>query len=137
VNTKLEFYDSISYTVRDIEPVRVRVNVGDVVDVQEETEGLAYARIAAIIRHQVNEGRHFAFFFWEWFSTSTHSRQSVDFPVYELQQEGTELHQLYALDHVDHTPRVHFVHVCTSRCTLERHDVTRHYFHNEFFYHAV
>lgn len=121
-NRKLEFFNSVSYVVRDDpESVRVRVNVGDVVDVREDREGTAYARVVAIIRHKLTEERHYAFFLFEWFAALTHSEAVLDCPVYELQRElqrPDTWHPIFSLSVVDHTPRVHFVHACRrGECT--------------------
>ena len=121
---KLEFYDGISYTVWDgSESVHVQINVGNIVDIPEKREGIAYARVATFIRHQSDDDRHFAFVFFDWFTVSTRSDATLDCPVYELQCADDDFQQLYPLNYIDHSSRVHFVHVCTSTCTLEQHDM--------------
>lgn len=137
---RLEFYNGISYTVRDgSESLKVRINVGDVVDVSEPREGIAYARVGAIIRHKANDGRHFPFLVLEWFTASRRSEAVLDCPIYELQRPDTaKWQQLFPLSCVDHTANVHFVHACTRSCTLGQHDLrNRQYFRNDFFYRAV
>jgi len=141
VHKKLEFFDSISYSVQDgSESACVRVNVGDIVSVPERREGIAYAKVIAIIRHQTNEGRYFAFFLFQWF-TRKHYEVLVDCPVYEIEEDpnSDEWRRLFPLNLVDHTSPVHFVHACRKgECTREQHDPeNRRYIRNEFFYHAV
>ncbi|CAG8553066.1 8312_t:CDS:2 [Gigaspora rosea] len=56
INKKLEFYNSITYTVleSDQDSVQVKLRVGDFVELLEETEGITYAEIESIFRHQAN-----------------------------------------------------------------------------------
>lgn len=86
MNRKLTFYDGISYVMRDdSESVRVHINVGDIVDVSEEREGVAYAKVIAIIRHQATDGRYFAFFLFEWFTALATPEATLECLVYERQ----------------------------------------------------
>jgi hypothetical protein len=138
---KLKFFNSISYVVRkNSESVRVRVNVGDVVDILDNS----FAKVVAIIRHQANDKRYVAFFLVQWFSAFSHSHALLNCPVYVLERsDGTwpnseEWHRIFSPSAVDHTPRVHFVHDCGRECTRERHDSeNRRYIRNDFFYHAI
>jgi hypothetical protein len=54
LNKNIEFYSSISYTVikDNQEPVRLKLHIGDIVDLNEESEGVAYAKIEFIIQHK-------------------------------------------------------------------------------------
>jgi len=65
LDKNLEFYNSITYTIlkSNQEPIRLKLHVGDIVELNEESEGIAYAKIEAIIRHQANNGQYYAFFF--------------------------------------------------------------------------
>ena len=70
MNKDLRFYGSIAYTVlgeSNKDHIRLKLNVGDVVELEEESEGIAYARIKAIFWHQANDGRYYAFFLFDWF----------------------------------------------------------------------
>ncbi|CAB4423298.1 unnamed protein product [Rhizophagus irregularis] len=59
LNKNLEFYGSITYTVikSNQDNIQIKLRVGDVVELCEETEGIAYAKIASIFRHQANNGK--------------------------------------------------------------------------------
>ena len=61
------FYDGVSYAVRRdrSESGCVRVNIGDIVDVLEKTEGVAYAKVMNIVCHQANDSQFFAFFVFD------------------------------------------------------------------------
>ncbi|CAG8795595.1 14197_t:CDS:1, partial [Racocetra persica] len=50
VNRHLEFYNSITYTVleSDQDSLRLKFSVGDIVELSEETESIAYAKIESI-----------------------------------------------------------------------------------------
>lgn len=137
VNRKLIFYDGVSYAVRDrSEPGRVRVNVGDIVDVLEGREGVAYAEVMAIICHKANDGRCCAFFVLDWFTAT--SETILGCPIYKRQRPNDDWQRIFPLDHVDHSPRAHFIHACTRTCDTEQHDArNRQYFRNEFLYRAV
>ncbi|CAG8771137.1 12317_t:CDS:1, partial [Rhizophagus irregularis] len=59
LNKNIEFYSSISYTVikDNQEPVRLKLHIGDIVDIvdlNEESKGVAYAKIEFIIQHKAN-----------------------------------------------------------------------------------
>ena len=50
---KLKYYDFISYSVmeNDGNAKRICIQVGDIVDIEEETEGVAHAQVKAIVTH--------------------------------------------------------------------------------------
>jgi hypothetical protein len=51
LNIDLEFYESIAYTIirgSNQGNIRLKLHVGDVVELKEESEGIAYARIKSI-----------------------------------------------------------------------------------------
>ncbi|KAF0540772.1 hypothetical protein F8M41_006247 [Gigaspora margarita] len=60
----LEFYDSIMYTVLESNrnPIWLKFHIGDVVELSEETEGIAYAKIELIFWHKANNNQYYAFF---------------------------------------------------------------------------
>ncbi|CAG8774458.1 5405_t:CDS:2 [Gigaspora margarita] len=65
INKKLEFYNSIIYIVleSDQDLVQMKLRVGDFVELLEETEGIAYAKIESIFCYQANNGQFHAFFY--------------------------------------------------------------------------
>ena len=64
LNKNLEFYNSIAYTILkgNQEPVRLKLHVDDIVEVNEEFEDVTYTKIESIIWHQANNGHYHAFF---------------------------------------------------------------------------
>ncbi|CAB5376340.1 unnamed protein product [Rhizophagus irregularis] len=64
LNKNIEFYSSISYTVikDNQEPVRLKLHIGNIVDLNEESKGVAYAKIEFIIQHKANNGQILHFF---------------------------------------------------------------------------
>ncbi|CAG8728594.1 35862_t:CDS:1, partial [Racocetra persica] len=53
LNNKLEFFDYISYTIieNDRKSTRLKFHVGEIIEIEEESEGLTYAKIQAILQH--------------------------------------------------------------------------------------
>ena len=51
LNKNLEFYGSIAYTIlkSNQELIRLKLRVGNIVELNEESEGIAYAKIESII----------------------------------------------------------------------------------------
>src|SRR5438128_10948348 len=60
----LSYYDSISYSVMedDGSTKRIYVHVGETVEIDEESEGVAYAQVKAIVTHMQNDGKIYPFF---------------------------------------------------------------------------
>ncbi|CAB4392938.1 unnamed protein product [Rhizophagus irregularis] len=67
LNKNIEFYSSISYTVikDNQEPVRLKLHIGNIVDLNEESKGVAYAKIEFIIQHKANNDAHFMIKSWK------------------------------------------------------------------------
>ena len=74
----LQYYEYITYTVKEDngDSTQIRIKVEDVVDVTEEQEGVAYARVKAIVLHKYNDDTFYPFFVFDWFS-STRSHHSI------------------------------------------------------------
>jgi hypothetical protein len=74
----LYFYEYVAYTVKEDngDKTRIHIRVGDIVDVAEEQEGVAYAQVKAIVLHKYNDGTLYPFFVFDWFS-STSSRHNI------------------------------------------------------------
>ena len=65
LNRNLEFYNSITYTIlkSNQDPIQLKLHVGEVIDLPEESEGIAYAKIESIFQNQANNGQYYTFFF--------------------------------------------------------------------------
>ncbi|GBC23112.2 hypothetical protein GLOIN_2v1764038 [Rhizophagus irregularis DAOM 181602=DAOM 197198] len=139
INSKVEFYNNISYVVKDDDCfVDVRLHVGDVVDVFEEGETEeSYAIIKGIFTHERSRKLH-AFVIFDWFE-KIGENTLLKCPKYRLQaSEETRWNRIFPISLIDHNPRVHFVHNCNENCNNEKHDLTNHcYLKNMYYYLAV
>ena len=135
----MEFYGSITYTVLKDPPIQLKLRIGDVVEIEEESEGIAYARIKSIIRHKANNGHYYAFFVFEWFEATNTTNTILGCPLYKIQNpEETRWFRIFTIDCIHRVPCVHFIHNCTNTCNTESHDETnRSYILNSFYYNAV
>lgn len=141
LNRKLDFYDSIAYTVlRDEQdPIRLKLHVGDIVELSEESEGIAYAKISSIFRHQANNNHHYAFFLFDWFQATNIIDPILECPLYNI-QKPKELRwlRIFPINFIDHISHVHFIHKCGNTCNIIKHDETnRCYIFNRFYYNAI
>jgi len=138
---KLKYYDSISYLVMDDDGnvKRIHVRVGDIVDIEEETEGIAYAQVKAIVTHMHNSGKTYPFFIFNWFADTDRTHNILGVPIYIFQNTSDQRwRRVYPIMQVNRASRAHFVHYCTRNCTVTKHDeAASRFFKNEFFYNAV
>ncbi|GBC32802.2 hypothetical protein GLOIN_2v1880882 [Rhizophagus irregularis DAOM 181602=DAOM 197198] len=143
LNKNMEFYSSISYTVikDNQEPVRLKLHIGDIVDLNEESEGVAYAKIEFIIQHKANNGQYYTFFLFNWFQATNYVDSISRCPLYNIQKpEESQWFQIFPINFIDHVPQVHFIHDCKSTCNScnTKHDeANRSYILNSFYYTAV
>ena len=136
----MEFYNSISYTVLKCgqEPIRLRLRVDDIVEIKEESEGIAYAKIESIIRHQANNGHYYAFFLFDWFKATDHIDSVSECRFYHIQKtEESRWFRIFPINFVDHMPHAHFVHDCKRTCNTKHDENNRSYIQNEFYYNPV
>jgi len=106
----LLFYEYIAYTVKEDngDKTRIRLRVGDIVDVTEEQEGVAYAQIKAIVLHKYNDGTLYPFFVFDWFSSTSSRHNGLQCTIYRLQgQNDYRWRRVYPLTFVDHNPHTH------------------------------
>ncbi|CAG8770700.1 15517_t:CDS:1, partial [Dentiscutata heterogama] len=127
INKKLEFYNSISYSIleENQDPIQIKLKVGDFVELLEETEGIAYAKIEYIFQHQANNDQYHAFFLFNWFQATNKLDPILGCPLYNIQEpEDSRWLRIFPINFVDHTPCVHFIHNCTNTCMTNKHDET-------------
>ena len=140
LNKSLEFYGSITYTVLkdDQEPIRLKLQVGDIVELNEESEGIAYAKIESLIRHQANNGQYYAFFLFNWFQATNYIDSMSGCPFYNIQRsDESRWFRIFPINYVDHMPSVHFIHDCKRTCDTKHDENNRSYILNQFYYKAV
>jgi hypothetical protein len=65
LNKNIEFYSSISYTVikDNQEPVQLKLHIGDIVDLNEESKGVAYAKINLLFNIKQTMVKFYTFFY--------------------------------------------------------------------------
>ena len=138
-NSKVEFYNNISYTVKEDDYfVDIRLHVGDVVDVVEEGETEdSYAIIKGIFTHERSRKLH-AFVIFNWFE-KVGENTLLQCPKYRLQMsEETRWNRVFPISIIDHNSRAHFVHDCDEHCNNGNHNLAnRHYLKNMYYYLAV
>ena len=62
-------------------PIRIKLCVGDVVEIEEESE---YTRIKLIIQHKAKNGHYYAFFAFEWFEATNITDPIFGCPLYHF-----------------------------------------------------
>lgn len=140
LNKRIEFYNSIAYTIlkNNQDPVQLKLRVNDIVELNEESEGIAYAKIEAIIRHQANNGQYYAFFLFNWFQAMNYIDSVSRCPIYNIQKpEELRWFRIFPINFIDHVPYVHFIHDCKNTCNIEHDEANRSYILNKFYYSAV
>ena len=140
LNRNLEFYDSITYTVlkNNQDPIRLRLHVDDVVEIEEESEGIAYAKIKSIFRHQAHNGHYYAFFLFDWFEATNSINNTLECPFYNIQKpEKSRWFRIFPIDFIDRIPYVHFIHNCMSNCNTRHDKANRSYILNRFYYNVI
>ncbi|PKC54996.1 hypothetical protein RhiirA1_446940 [Rhizophagus irregularis] len=140
LNRKLEFYNSISYTVLKDgqDPIRLKIHIGDIVELPEESEGIAYAKVKSIFRHQANNGQYYAFFFFDWFQATNIMDSVLECPFYNIQKpEESRWFQIFPITFIDRNPCVFFIHNCGNTCNTEHDEENRSYILNRYYYNAV
>ena len=140
INNRLEFYDCISYDVLDDKEAKERVTlqVGNVIDMEEEEEEEAFAVIRAIFCHEANNANRYVFLVIDWFQATGDKDELLECPYYKLHDPGaTQWRRIYPISFVDHASRTHFIHHCTRHCTNEHDKNNQLYLRNDFFYKTV
>ncbi|CAG8705218.1 2315_t:CDS:2 [Rhizophagus irregularis] len=116
LNRKLEFYNSISYTILKDgqDPIRLKIHIGDIVELPEESEGIAYAKATNIMD------------------------SVLECPFYNIQKpEESRWFQNFPITFIDRNPCVFFIHNCGNTCNTEHDEENRSYILNRYYYNAV
>jgi hypothetical protein len=140
----IDFYQNLSFTIVDDDTVikDVKLKVDDVVEVEgnnddDDVREKWFARIQAILLHQSNDNEYHVFLLFEWFDFIV-SDSIMQCDRYLLQRHNDNWKQIHPISIISSHQRVHFVHDCTSTCTIRNHDVNnRYYFKNAFLFNAV
>jgi hypothetical protein len=62
-------------------------DVGDIVNMNEEIEQVAFARVKAILRHRANNTSYYGFFVLDWFEAVNEDDSILKCPYYDLQKK--------------------------------------------------
>ncbi|CAG8762110.1 21755_t:CDS:2, partial [Cetraspora pellucida] len=91
LNKKLEFYNHITYTFLDNEKesTKLKFHVGDIVELSENSEGITYAKIKLIFKHEANNEQSYAFIQFEKFQKANQFDSILECPFYVQKSEGT------------------------------------------------
>ncbi|RGB40924.1 hypothetical protein C1646_752679 [Rhizophagus diaphanus] len=121
---KLEFYNSISYTI-----------IKNDQELPEKSEGIAYAKIKLNFQHQANNNNYYAFFLFDWFQATNVLNSTLECPLYNIQKpEKSRWFQVFPITFVDHNSHVFFIHNCKDTCNNKHDEGNRCYILNEFYY---
>ena len=136
LNSKVDFYNNISYTIKEEDHfVDVRLCVGEVVNVLEEDETEeSYAIIRGIFTYERSKKLH-AFVIFDWFEKIGEDTL-LKCPKYRLRgPEEANWNRVFPLSLIDHNPKVHFVHDCDNTCSNSKHNLmNRCYLKNMYYY---
>ncbi|CAI2199382.1 5927_t:CDS:1, partial [Funneliformis geosporum] len=61
-------------------------HVGDIVELSEESEGIAYAKINLIFQYQANNNQYYAFFLFDWFQAINTIDPILEYLLYNIQK---------------------------------------------------
>jgi hypothetical protein len=142
LNKKLEFFNYISYIVLDNNKdntARICLHVGDIVEIEEQEEGIAYAKIKGILRHQANDLQWFVFLIFDWFQKTNKYEPLLGCSYYNLEQSIEKQWQhIFPISLINKTSNVHFIHACTNTCNIEKHNwINALYIKNDFYYKSI
>lgn len=141
INKKIKFYQFIYYEIKteDGEINKIKIGVGDTIEIEEETSELpTFAIVKSIITHVYNDNQIYPFFYITWYNQLISRDNLFDCPNFLLCEENNDWQSIFTIKIIDKQPKVHFVHDCTVNCTAEKHDDTsKIYLNNIFFYNPV
>ncbi|CAG8499298.1 7132_t:CDS:1, partial [Dentiscutata heterogama] len=85
LNKKLLFYNYITYTVLNTKgSVKLKLHVGDIVELAKNSENITYARIRTIFTHQANDNKIYAFFQFDRFQETNLVDTMLGCPLYKI-----------------------------------------------------
>ncbi|CAG8552274.1 7392_t:CDS:2 [Gigaspora margarita] len=126
---KLDFFDYISYTIieNDRKSNQLKFHVGDIIEIEEESEGLTYAKIQAILQHQANNTESAIFFVLKWLQETNTKDLILDCPYYKQIINDQQFFRIYPITCINRVQKIHFLPIQNNQ----------KYIKNEFFYEAV
>ena len=143
----IDFYQHLSFTILDDDDMiikeDIKLRVGDVVEMEgNENNADAdneewFAHIQAILIHQSNDDNYHIFLLFEWFDLINFD-SIMQCNRYILQGSRDNWKRIHPISIVNSHRKVHFVHDCSTSCTIEKHDINnKNYFKNDFLFTAA
>ncbi|CAG8626247.1 14146_t:CDS:2, partial [Racocetra persica] len=119
LNNKLEFFDYISYTIieNDRKSTRLKFHVGEIIEIEEESEGLTYAKIQAILQYQANNNESAIFFILKWLQATNTKDLILDCPYYKQIMNNQQFLRIYPISYIHCIQKIHFLPAC-----MQNHD---------------
>jgi len=118
---------------------KIKIKSGDTIEIEEFEHGPAYAIVKSIISHKGNDNNEYQFFYITWYNQISNENNQLHCCKFELCLENKSKRDwstIFPINIVDQQPKVHFVHVCSTSCNMEKHD-SNIYYKNEYFFYPV
>ena len=141
LTTHLHFYNSASYIFQEEngDYQKIKVHVGDVVEIGLVEDEIGFASVRAILKHHGNDKQDHVFIYVAWFEDVLRRDNLLSCPIYRLQKDTNDSwHRIHPISTVKSTSAVSFVHNCNSRCTVDHHETSNfEYLRNDFLFSAI
>ncbi|CAG8614908.1 22158_t:CDS:2, partial [Gigaspora margarita] len=116
-----------SVGVKDMKIKLLKFYVGDIIEIEEESEGLTYAKIQTILQHQANNTESAIFVVLKWLQETNTKDLILDCPYYKQIMNDQQLFRIYLITCINHVQKIHFLPIQNNQ----------KYIKNEFYYEAV
>ncbi|CAG8469584.1 1011_t:CDS:2 [Scutellospora calospora] len=77
------------------DPIRLKLRVGDIIELAENSEGIIYAKIKAIFVHQANDGHNYAFFQFYRFQELNFLDSVLECPYYKVRTSEEAYNEIF------------------------------------------
>jgi len=126
-------YVRFDYIKESADTIRCILHIGDVVSINTDESGEAFAIIRGIF---CQEDHYFTFVIVDWFETT--NRTKLGCPVYRLQAENS-WRRIFSISVINVVNTVHFIHNCKDgECIGDSHDLRNDmYIRNMYYFKAV
>ena len=116
---------------------KIKIKSGDAIEIEEFELGPTYAIVRSIISHKGNDDNDYQFFYITWYNQISMDNNLLCCPKFELCHENRENWEtIFHINIVDQQPKVHFVHVYSTGCSMGKHD-SDIYYKNKYLFHPV
>ncbi|RIB19262.1 hypothetical protein C2G38_2182404 [Gigaspora rosea] len=126
---KLDFFNYILYTIieNNKKSNQLKFHVGDIIEIEEESEGLTYAKIQAILQHQANNTESAIFFVLKWFQKTNTKDLILDCLYYKQIMNDQQFFRNYLITCINCVQKIQFLPIQNNQ----------KYIKNEFYYEAI